>query len=134
MTEVQMLEGYELKRLFRRVGHLYNRLAGTVGRPVRPHKLFETLLRAYPDMDASALMARLESLVASHGPAIFRVIEDHSEGSADYVESRDWLYDGPEVLLVADLARSYPSRLRAIAVGSDYSFLLDTMAGELAGS
>jgi hypothetical protein len=134
MNDVQLLEGYELKQLLRRVGHLYNRLVGTFGRPVRPHKLFETLLHAYPEVDADALMARLESLVADHGPALVSVIEDHSEGSADYVESRDWLYDGPEVLLVADLARCYPSRLRAIAVGSDYSFLLDTMAGELAGS
>lgn len=132
MSEVRLLEGDALEQLFRRVGHLYTSLLGTC-HPARPHGLFETLLHAYPAMAADALMVRLESLAANHGPALLRIIEDHSPGAADYVEVRDWLYGGPEVLLVADLARSFPSRLRAVAGPSDFAAVLEPMAPELNG-
>ena len=133
MTEAHLLAGEELERLILRVAATY---AGLIGRAIhedRPPWLFEILLQAYPDHDADSLVARLESLVADHGPDVRRVIEDHCPGAADYVQARDWLYSGPEVLLIADLARNYPSRLRAAAAPSDFATALEAMADELNG-
>ncbi|HEX9088234.1 MAG TPA: hypothetical protein VF867_11965 [Arthrobacter sp.] len=133
MSQGHPLEDHAVEQLFRRAAHIYSSLLGTFGRPARPYGLFETLLHAYADMDSGALVQRLEALAADHGQALRSIIEDHSEGAANYVESRDWLYEGPEVLLVADLARSFPSRLRAVAVPSDFAAALETMADELSG-
>lgn len=133
MSHVRLLEDDALEQLFHRVAHIYSALLGTQDRPARPYGLFETLLHAYPDMEAGIIEARLESLVAEHGQAILSVIEDHSEGSSDFVETRDWIYRGPEVLLVADLARSFPGRLRAVAGPSDFAAVLEAMADELNG-
>lgn len=133
MTEAMVLDRDRLKQAHLRVRRLHSALMGRDGRSVRLYGVFEVILSAYPAMDADALEARIESLVADHGPFVRRVIEAHSEGAPDYVLSRDWLYDGPEALLIADLARSYPSRLRAMAATSDFFTELESMAGELNG-
>lgn len=133
MTEAHLLAGEELERTIHRVAATYNGLMGKDVHQDRPPLLFEILLQAYPGHDADSLVARLESLVAGHGHVVRQVIEDHSPGAADYVEARDWIYDGPEVLLVADLARNYPSRLRAVAAPSDFAAALDAMAYEMNG-
>jgi hypothetical protein len=133
MTEAHLLEGTELEQLLSRVAAAYTGLTGMTPPPVRPPWLFEILLQAYPDHDADSLMARVESLVTDHGQDVLWVIEDHSPGAPDYVEARDWLYSGPEVLLVADLARNYPARLRTVAGPSDFSSVLEAMADDLNG-
>jgi hypothetical protein len=133
MTEALVLDRHALKQAHRRIRLHYSALMGRDGRPARQYSVFEVILYAYPDMDADTLVARIESLVTDHGPDVRRVIEDHSPGAPDYVEFRDWLYDGPDVLLVADLARSYPSRLRAVACRSDFSTELETMADAFNG-
>lgn len=133
MTEVRLLEGDALGQLFSRVARIYSSLKETPVHSVRPYGLFETLLQAYPGYDADALMAHIDSLAADHGPDVLRVIEDHSPGAPDYLEAWDRLYACPEVLLVADLARHYPARLRAVAGPSDYAAILGSMASELNG-
>lgn len=133
MTEVKLLEGDALEQMFRRVAHIYDSLLGTRSGAVRPYGLLETLLHGYPGMDADGVVVCLESLIAGHGQDVRRVIEEHSAGAADYLESRDWIYGGPEVLLVADLARYYPARLRAVADPSDFAAMLEPMANELNG-
>lgn len=133
MTEAHLLAGEELERLILRVAATYAGLTGKAVHQDRQPWLFEILLQAYPDHDASSLVARLESLVADRGPDVRRVIEDHSPDASGYVETRDWLYHGPEVLLVADLARNYPSRLRAVAGPSDFFGVLEPMADALSG-
>lgn len=130
MTEALLLDREALKQVHRRVRVLYKTLMGRDGRPARLFGVFEVILYAYP---ADTLMARIESLVTEHGPDVRRVIEDHSPGAPDYVTARDWLYEGPEVLLVADLARYFPSRFRAVATTADFSTELEAMADELNG-
>lgn len=133
MTEAHLLAGEELESLVIRAAATYASLMGRDVPQDRPLWLFEILLQAYPDHDADSVMARIESLVAGHGPEIRRVIADHSPGAPDYVEARDRLYAGPEVLLVADLARNYPARLRTVTGPSDYASVLEPMADALNG-
>lgn len=132
ITQVRSLEGEALERVFNRVLVVFASLLETCGPAARPYGLFETLLHAYSDMDSDTFLARIGSLVDDHGSALRHVIDDHSPGSANYVQGRDWLYREPEVLLVADLARSFPRRLRAIAAVSDLS-ALEPMIDELNG-
>jgi hypothetical protein len=133
MTDAHLLTGAPLQELFLRFAAAYTALTGREASGTRQPWLFEILLQAYPDHDADSLMARIDSLIAEHGSEVLWVIEDHSAGAPDYVEARDWLYSGPEVLVVADLARHYPSRLRTVAGPSDFLTELEGMADALSG-
>lgn len=133
MTEVHLLAGPDAEDLYRRFAAAYTTLTGHEAPGVRPPWLFEILLQAYPGLDPDTLMARIDALVSDHGPEILWVIEDHNPGAPDYVEARDVLYAGPEVLLIADLARHYPARLRTVAGPSDFSAVLEAMGSALNG-
>lgn len=133
MSEALVLEAHVLEDAHHRIRLLYRTLTGRADRAARLYGVFEVILSGYPEMDADALVARIECLVAEHGPEIRRVMEDHCPGAPDYVLSHDWLYDGPEALLVADLARTWPSRLRAVAATADFGAELEAMASELNG-
>lgn len=133
MTEVHLLAGPDAEDLYRRFDAIYTALTGREGSGARPPWLFEILLQAYPGLDLDTLMARIDVLVDDHAPEILWVIEDHSPGAPDYVEARDVLYAGPEVLLIADLARHSPARLRTVAGPSDFSAVLEAMASALNG-
>jgi hypothetical protein len=133
MTEAHLLAGPDAEDFYRRFAAAYAALTGREAPGTRPPWLFEILLQAYPDHNADTLMTRIDALVADHGPEVLWVIEDHSPGAPDYVESRDHLYACPEVLAVADLARHYPARLRTVAGPSDYASVLEAMGSELSG-
>lgn len=133
MTDALVLERSVLQDTYRQVLARYCALTGREDSVIVLFGAFEVILSAYPDMDADAPVGRIESLIAHHGPEVRRVIEGHLPGTPDYVLSRDWLYQGPEVLLVADLARTWPSRLRAVAATADFGMNLEAMAEELNG-
>lgn len=128
MQQVRQLEGNQLTPVFTRMSNVFNTLLETFGTASRPEGLFETLIHVYPRLDAESLMARIETLVADHGDILRRVIDDHSRNSDNYVEAYDWLYREPETLLVADLARNYPSRLRSVVGTTDFDAVLGPMA------
>lgn len=133
MSEALVLERPILEDTYRRVHALFCSLTGRGSSVIVLFGAFEVILSAYPEMDADALVARIETLVAGHGPEVREVIADHLPGAPGYVLSHDWLYQGPEALLIADLARTWPSRLRAVAATSDFGMNLEAMASELNG-
>jgi hypothetical protein len=133
MSDPMVLEHHVLKDTYRRVHALFCSLTGRGDSVIVLYGAFQVILSAYPAMGADALVARIESLIADHGPEVRKVIEGHLPGAPDYVLSRDWLYQGPEALLIADLARTWPSRLRALAHTTDFSVDLEAMASELNG-
>lgn len=133
MNDALVLERPALEDTYRRVHALYCTLKGRDSSVVIEFGAFEVILSAYPNMDADALVTRIETLIADHGPDVRRIIQGHLPGAPDYVLSRDWLYQGPEALLIADLARTWPSRLRAVAATADFGTILETMTAELNG-
>ena len=133
MTDAHLLGGGDAETLYARLASTFTALTGLRAPEARPAWLLEILLQAYPGAEAETVMERIESLDGDHGNDILLVIEDHSPGAPGYLEARDRLYACPEVLLVADLARHYPARLRAVAGPSDYAGLLEPMASELNG-
>jgi ppGpp synthetase/RelA/SpoT-type nucleotidyltranferase len=133
IQEVRQLEGNQLAPVFSRLTNAFNAFLGTYSPASRPENLFETLIHAYPRTAIEDLETRIEKLVTEHGQDLRHVIEDHSRGSDDYVEAYDWLYREPETLLIADLARNFPSRLRAIVGTTDFDAFLGPMATSLKG-
>lgn len=133
MSDALVLERPILEDTYRRVHEIFCSLTGRGSSVIILFGAFEVILSAYPAMDADAMVQRIEALIADHGPDLRRVIEGHLPGAPDYVLSHDWLYQGPEALLIADLARTWPSRLRSVAATADFGSELDAMASELNG-
>jgi hypothetical protein len=131
-----MSQSHEADRtgLFTEVRGVFSDLLDSCAPAARPEGLFETLLSAYSDADKESLVLRLRDFVASDGDRLRRVISEHTAGSPDYVETHDWLYMQPEVLLIADLAARRPLLLASIVKNTDFDRIVGAMIDELKGA
>lgn len=130
--EVRHLEDASGVGEFVEISRLFNDFVESYAPPARPEGLFETLLKTYPEAEASAVVGRLERLLETRGEQLRGIYARHSSGSDKFVERYDWLYMEPESLMIADLALEKPAKLRHQFQNSDFDDIVDVMAEEFA--
>lgn len=127
--QVEMPE-YAAARLYDQLMRLSDSLFEGHVRTSRPEGLLELLVQAYPDEDLDTLSGRIESFVRGREDALIRLIRQHHFGSSSFIESRDWLYYEPEVLMIAERAINRRALLKGAISGSDFEATIVPMINE----
>jgi len=127
LTGQEELPSYASARLYKLLSSQMQVLRGGEQRVERAEGLFELLIEAYAGEEMPSLADTVARLVESKGDSLRILLQQHSPGSEEYVQSRDWIYSEPEALLIAERALHKPELLRARIQYSDFEVIISPM-------
>lgn len=116
--------------VFKQLRELFTDFTKSYAPPSRPEGLFEILMSVVKEVDRPQLIENLRLLLEQDGERIRQIMGAHTIGAENYVEKYDWLYNEPEALLIAHLARR-PRLLASAIENSDFEQLVTNMVDEL---
>lgn len=121
------LPEYGVARLYESLTREIDKITNGFAKTSRPEGLLELLLTAYSDQELEQIEEVVATFLEGNRSRIAALVKAHLHGSAEFVESRDWLYYEPETLLVAERAATKPRLLEGRIQGSDFEGVLAPM-------
>lgn len=89
--------------------------------------LRELLVQSYIPQEQEVLTLIMTDFMNLYGYSVHDIIMYHTEGAEDYVESKDYLYNVPEVIFIAERAINRPALLRIAMQNSDFEAVIHPM-------
>lgn len=70
-----------------------------------------------------------ESLLAEYlktqGEKFTKIVETHSRGSGSYLAEKDWVFEEPHILMIAERSYANPSKARRTFMNSDWAWIFE---------
>lgn len=115
---------YRPARFYELLEGMYEGLVGEYGVPPADLELATMLFAQYLDVDPREAADQVRAFVASERERLESLLAERSPKRADYLDSRDWLYNMPEVLAVLERAVRVPYALADVVRDTEYEAIV----------
>lgn len=111
---------YRPARFYELLEGMYEGLVGEYGVPPADLELAAVLFALYLDVDPREAADQVRAFVASERERLESLLAERSPRRQDYLDSRDWLFNLPEVLAVLERAVAAPYALADVMRDTEY--------------